>query len=531
MVYEQQEWRNGDPSTPLSAGRLLHMEQGISDAVENSPEGREELADSDELKVFKRGSVLPLTTDEFGIRGDASWDDSAGFEAMVTAALQAGRREIRVPRGRYRLTRPIIIDVTDNTKWAAGLKIIGEGSGFARDGSVYGTLFEPAAGMTGAVIVVKGAPSTDNSNRGQINGVKLEDFGIRGRSDAPCNGIELSYYTNARISNVMVSDCVNAVKISRQANGATFGYANQLVIDQLFAVANRGWGIDAATAGALCGASIQSCNISENQAGGCRLVPGPTTLQSNIWTGNKGPALLILKPTGDSNATGPTVLGDHFETNGTVSVTPYAGGSAQVVIEYAQSPRFIGCNFLGSGFGENDIMAGHVDDVTGLYMAGNSHFGKSSVPSQAVIVAGPKLLRARIEDTEVFGYGGTTGRATAAQKYKSTVTNAHTYAFLAAGSIVDGATSVVPNAATVVFENVMIPVGAVLNFNIASQGGSVYASGIVRRSRDGNSITVVQTGGSADCTLSIVSGALRVTQTTATNPLLMFWAFTILQTI
>lgn len=33
-MYEKQQWANGNPDTPLSAGRLLHMEQGISDALD-----------------------------------------------------------------------------------------------------------------------------------------------------------------------------------------------------------------------------------------------------------------------------------------------------------------------------------------------------------------------------------------------------------------------------------------------------------------------------------------------------------------
>lgn len=32
MAYTPQEWRNGDTDTPLSADRLLHIEQGIEDA-------------------------------------------------------------------------------------------------------------------------------------------------------------------------------------------------------------------------------------------------------------------------------------------------------------------------------------------------------------------------------------------------------------------------------------------------------------------------------------------------------------------
>ena len=36
MAYTPQEWRNDDPTTPLSADRLNHIEQGIAD-VELTP--------------------------------------------------------------------------------------------------------------------------------------------------------------------------------------------------------------------------------------------------------------------------------------------------------------------------------------------------------------------------------------------------------------------------------------------------------------------------------------------------------------
>lgn len=37
MAYTPQEWRNGDPATPLSAERLLHIESGIADAEQPDP--------------------------------------------------------------------------------------------------------------------------------------------------------------------------------------------------------------------------------------------------------------------------------------------------------------------------------------------------------------------------------------------------------------------------------------------------------------------------------------------------------------
>lgn len=37
MAYTPQEWRNGDPSTPLSAERLSHIENGIADMEHPTP--------------------------------------------------------------------------------------------------------------------------------------------------------------------------------------------------------------------------------------------------------------------------------------------------------------------------------------------------------------------------------------------------------------------------------------------------------------------------------------------------------------
>jgi len=47
MAYEKQEWRDGDPSTPLSAARLNHMEDGIEAASLRAPSQEQwaELAD------------------------------------------------------------------------------------------------------------------------------------------------------------------------------------------------------------------------------------------------------------------------------------------------------------------------------------------------------------------------------------------------------------------------------------------------------------------------------------------------------
>lgn len=485
----------------------------------------------DELSAtFVPLSTEPVNARWFGAVGNGTADDTAALQAWLDAAVST-RRAAYLPRGRYRITAELTVALTDASKWVGGLRIYGDQMAFAREGNYPGSVIEPTNAVTTAALVISGVPNTDNSNRGQINGLVVEDLGIRGVSGGTNgDGIRLSYYTNATIRRVMVTDCATALKIYRQANGATYGYANQLIIEAFFAVANRGWGIDAAGAGALCGATITTCNFGSNTLGGVKIAPGPSTLTGNIYTGNIGPALLIVKPTGDSNATGPTVIGDHFEHNAQAAVSDYSAGTAQVVIEYAQSPRFIGCNWLGSTLGENDIMAGHVDAVTGLTILGGSHFGKQSVTPQAVLVVGPLLERVRFSDTEAAGYSGASARATSAQMFKSTETDTWTYKHLAAGNVINGGVNASTGVAAVLIENAMLPLGAVGYFEISSQGGAVNAYGIVRRSRDGGSITVQQLTASADCALSIVSGSLRVTQTN-TASLQMFWSMQIVRTI
>lgn len=537
MSYTRQTWDNGNPATPVSASRLTHIENGVwevSNGVDDvtTLTGTGRLSEAELSATFVGQSTVPLNARWFGVVGDGAADDTAALQALLDMMV-ATRRAAYIPKGRYKITAALTVSITDATKWVGGFRIFGDQMGFAREGDTAfaGTVLEPANAVTTAAIVISGVANTDNSNRGQVNGLVIEDIGIRGvNGGTNGDGIRLSYYTNATIRRVMVSDCATALRIYRQANGATFGYANGLVVENFFAVGNRGWGIDAADAGALCGVTITSSNFGSNTLGGVKIAPGPATLSGNIYTGNTGPALLIAKPTGVSNATGPTVIGDHFESNSSAAIADYSTGTAQVVIEYAQSPRFVGCNWLGSTHGENDIMAGHVDAVTGLTVIGGSHFGKQSVTPQAVLVAGPNLERVRFTDTEASGYAGASARATSAQMFKSTETDTWTYKHLAAGNVINGGVTASNGVATVLIENAMLPVGAVGYFEISSQGGSVNAYGIVRRSRDGGSISVQQIAASADCTLSIASGSLRVTQTN-TASLQMYWSMEIVRTV
>ena len=66
MAYTPQEWRNGDPSTPLSADRLNHIEQGIAgiELLEGPPGEKGDKGDKGD----------PGTPGADGFPTEAQWD-------------------------------------------------------------------------------------------------------------------------------------------------------------------------------------------------------------------------------------------------------------------------------------------------------------------------------------------------------------------------------------------------------------------------------------------------------------------------
>lgn len=476
------------------------------------------------VQHFPQTARLAINVRDYGAVGNGATDDTTAIQAALNAA-KAQRRALYLPQGRYKITATLTYAVTDATKWAGGLVIYGDGMGFAQDGSNSGSVIEPTNAVTGPAIDITGIANSDNSNKGQINGLAIENLGIRGVSGGTNgDGIRIKYFTNCVIRNVAVAYCSTAVRMLRQANDVTFGYANSISIDNLFAVANRGWGLNAADAGAMCGLSVRGSNFGSNALGGVKVAPGPATFTNNIYTGNGGPGCYVVAPTGTSNATGPTWLGEHFEFNGTVATGTYASDLANIVIDYAQGPRILGCNFLGSTLGEHSVKAGYVGSVSGLTMIGNTHFGKQSVATQRVLLPGPSLVRTNFQDTEAFGFSGVSTRALSSQLFA-----AGNYSHLAQDSIVQGGLTASTGAATVLFANADLPPGCRATFEISSQGGAVYAYGLVKRGRDGTSLTVVPLSQSSDCALSIVSNSLRVTQTN-TSSLILWWSMHITQT-
>lgn len=66
MAYTKQNWVNGDPSTPLSAERLNHMEDGIASAVSSGSSVTTDVQtvredDGSEINFLRDGNVLTVT--------------------------------------------------------------------------------------------------------------------------------------------------------------------------------------------------------------------------------------------------------------------------------------------------------------------------------------------------------------------------------------------------------------------------------------------------------------------------------------
>lgn len=70
MAYDKQEWRNKDKSTPLSARRLLHIEDGI----ESAHEAVEGLPTPEDGKDGKSAYEIAVDNDFDGSESD--WLDS-----------------------------------------------------------------------------------------------------------------------------------------------------------------------------------------------------------------------------------------------------------------------------------------------------------------------------------------------------------------------------------------------------------------------------------------------------------------------
>lgn len=111
-----------------------------------------------------------LSATQFGARGDGSTDDTSAFEQAIAAAMKSGRR-LRIPAGRYRITRTLMIT---RGIWLQG------------DGIEHSVLLGAVAGG-GAVLHVHAKP-TDSVMGPMVSGLRLDC----GHGASLCDGIRVS---------------------------------------------------------------------------------------------------------------------------------------------------------------------------------------------------------------------------------------------------------------------------------------------------------------------------------------------------
>lgn len=90
MAYTPQEWRNGDTDTPLSADRLLHIEQGIEDA-HNGIAGKADTGDIPDVSGL--ATKAEVTSALAGKADTADIPDVSGFATQAALADLVARVE------------------------------------------------------------------------------------------------------------------------------------------------------------------------------------------------------------------------------------------------------------------------------------------------------------------------------------------------------------------------------------------------------------------------------------------------------
>lgn len=359
----------------------------------------------EKVEVLKKDRINVL---DHGAKGDGINDDTAAIQNAINYAV-ANTSPLYFPHGKYKITSGLTVQHSDNTKWQPGIHIYGAAPGMSQDGTLYGSVICPTNAVTGAAFSVVGTANTDNSYKGMVNGMLIENIGILGvNGGSNGDGFRFKYFVNLTLRNVWSMYNKNGFTFERQANASTYGYGFGVTLDRIFAVSNRGWGISALDAGSI-NLTLLDPTVQGNILGGMTCAGGPVIMFAGGFYGNGGPALVADDPSGASAIMGPFCYGTRFETNNTATLGP------QVDLISANMPLFDACWFLTSTDGEHGIRMG--EDATKIVYRPalrNCYFnGKLSNTNQRAYIIGNNCQNAVIENCRELNYttkfGGTAG--------------------------------------------------------------------------------------------------------------------------
>ncbi|HOJ56243.1 MAG TPA: right-handed parallel beta-helix repeat-containing protein [Phycisphaerae bacterium] len=276
------------------------------------------------------GVLSTTTLRDFGARGDGRADDTAAIQK----AIESGKGVVQFPKGVYRITRPIVIDLNKvgytalTGNGVAQIVMAGPGPAFR----IIGTHFKSAA-PSGF------APEIWDRQRMPL----VDGIAILGAHDKAV-GIEASGTMQLTISRVLIRKALHGIHLVKNNRNIT--------ISDCHIYDNRGAGIYFDDAN-LHQSNITGCHISYNDGGGIVTRAGNVRnihitgcdLESNMSPGAKPSANVLIDSRGGSHGTAEVAI-----TGCTLQHNSTSPDSANI--------RIIGRSTPGDG--QEQVREGHV---------------------------------------------------------------------------------------------------------------------------------------------------------------------------
>ncbi len=266
------------------------------------------------------GAIVARSVKDYGAVGDGKANDTAA----IRAAVNAGGGVVYFPKGKYRITHPVVVDLNARGKTS----LVGTGGA---------CVIMTGAGPAFHFIGTHNGTAAPDSVRDQVWEQErlpiVTGFEIRG-AHPEAIGLRLEKTMQATLTNLLIRRCKVGVHLVRRNHN--------LIIDHCHIYHNRQVGIDFDNVN-LHQAIISDNHISYNPVAGIRLVGGEmrnfqivgNDIEYNHDVKNEGSAdvLIDMRPKGSTFGEG-TIVGN------TIQARPSPGGA---------NIRFLGGKNLSTG--------------------------------------------------------------------------------------------------------------------------------------------------------------------------------------
>ncbi len=317
-----------------------------------------------------------VTVREFGAAGDGKRDDSEAFQR----AVNSGCGDVHIPRGVYRLTRTVVVDLDH----VGPTSLVGHGTA-----KILMTGAGPAFWITGTHEGTA-SPSTVEHNVWQNQRMPmvcgLEIVGV----DPRACGIEASGTMQATFSRLLIRRTLHAIHLSRRNRN--------VVISDCHIYENRGIGIYLDRVN-LHQINVSNCHISYNRGGGVvvrggevrNLQIGNCDIEANMDSEGSPTANVLLDVKEGSIREGAIV-------GCTIQHSHEAPGSANIRLigRGQEDKRKVGTFSIANNVLSDVAVNIHIRHGRGVLMTGNAFWKGFShnllVEGSSNIVVGPNLF-------------------------------------------------------------------------------------------------------------------------------------------